>query len=171
MSEKSSLEFDKLNFEEISLEGFSEKFRQMLIVMRSHINTCDIEDEFKFVTGCDLSLIGYDESSVFEIADQYEGFLQSRFIDEYYDIVLPDGVVNIYSQIEVINNVQIPWFSVGIFNEELSKTRKKMLVCKTPTDDSMCYWSLSKNENSSPENIPAKFRLIADKLRQSQKIN
>lgn len=160
-------EFDSLRYVEISFEHFCENFQQLLVDMRSNLLLCDLEENFEFETGNALIPVNINERDIFKLAREYEGFLQSQFINESYDLVLPNEIVSIYSEIEMINGIQNPWFSVGVFNEELNTTRKKLLVCKNPADETANYWRLSESTESSPDNIPIEFRLIANKLRAS----
>jgi hypothetical protein len=134
MSEKSNFEFDNLVFTEINFQELCVAFNRMLADMRSVEGLAGFQDYFESQTQSKLSLNDVDEEEIFEIARRYEDFLQSEFIDGAYELQLPDGVVNIYHQIETINSEQIPLFSVGIFNEELKATRKELLVNKNNND-------------------------------------
>jgi hypothetical protein len=168
MSERSPFEFDNLRYEEISFQEFCEKFRQMLVDMRSDEYLSGFQDYYESETGNSLYLSGIGEAEVFGFVARYENFLQFEFGDGLGEVNLPDRIIDGYQQEEVVEGVQIPWLWIGVFNRDLNKTRRELLACKNPEDNSIHYWKLSEAEDSSPANIPLEFGSIADKLRESQ---
>jgi hypothetical protein len=172
MPEKPTFEFDNYTFEKISFEEFCEKFRIMLADMRADEELFGFQDYFEGETNIDLSLYNIQEKDIFGILVIYENFLQRVFTNQQYELELQDGIVSVYQQTEVLpNKTQIPWFTVGIFHQELNETRKDLLVCKNIENDSVHYWSLSEAADSSPNNIPVEFRLVSEKLRSMPKSN
>jgi hypothetical protein len=169
MSERSPFEFDNLRYEEISFEKFCENFRLMLVDMRSNegyfLDTFLNYFEFK-LNGDNLSLTNIQVENIFEIVKRYENLVRSNFTDGLsYELILRDRMIDAYSEVEVINGIKTPWFWVGVFNQDLNKTRKELLACKNPEDNSIHFWKLSEAQDGSPANIPLEFRSVADKLR------
>jgi hypothetical protein len=160
--------FENYEFTEISFEHFCERFRQMLLDMRSHKFLNGFQEYVEDEAEVNLSLFNIQEEDIFGIFTLYENIVRIEYEDGQGGVDLPDGIVDVYSTIEVLQNkTQLPWLTVGIFNERLNATRKELLSCINVEDNSIHYWSLSEAVDSSPNNIPAEFRLVANKLRAS----
>jgi hypothetical protein len=170
MIENSKFDLDNYAFEKVRFEEFLGSFRQMLVQMRTNkdtfLNTSLNYFEFK-LNKYGLSLNNIQEDNIFEIIKRYENFVESSFINDSYELELRDGMVDAHHDTEILDQVSVPWFSVGIFNEELDRARIELLACKVLACETANYWRLSESVTSSPNNIPDEFRLIANKLRAS----
>jgi hypothetical protein len=168
MTERSPIELDNLEFKKLNFREFCEGFQLMLLDMRSDEDLFDFQDYFEAESGNSLYLSGINELEVFGFFARYENFLQVEFGDGLGEVNLPDRIINVYQETEVLpDKTQTPWLWIGVFNENLNISEKKLLACKYAEDNSIYYWSLSETENSSPNNIPLEFRPIANKLRQT----